>query len=187
MDAEDWSAIGTAAGAIVALGAMTATIWQARMAKTAANAAGQQVELIRQQLEVELAERDHRDAPSFELTVRPADLGECITHKDGSVTFVPLVKNNDVDPARWAQHRMVELRMTAGPTKVLAEVVLDHPYGGNVRILDAGPYQIVKDSTRRFTMIYAHRLRDQRIEVVIHSTESPAGLRTWISRQEIAL
>jgi hypothetical protein len=174
------------AGSVVAVGAMATAIWQARIARTSSRAAMEQVQLYRRQLVAEAAERDLRDAPEFSLAKGRAELGECQT-VNGSVQFVPMAQCDQmISSARWANRRPVRIDMTGGPA-VSVQVALHHDFGDRVHCLDVGPYQMIKDSRREFTLISAYRLKGMRLEVVITSTESQSDPRIWTNRYEIEL
>jgi len=186
MDVTAWGAIGTAAGSVVALGAMLTAVWQARIARTSSRAAIEQVQLFRRQVARESADRDVRDAPVFSLTKGRAELGECRT-TNGTVEFVPIAQCDQmISSTRWANRRPVRIHMIDGPA-VSAEVSVHHDFGERIQAIDVGPHQMIKDARREFTLISSYRLNGKRLKVVITSTESQGDGRTWTSHHEIEL
>lgn len=119
LDATAWGAIATAGGAVVSLVAAGLAFWQAQIARGARAATEDQAKIAKDALDLQRAQQDQADAPTFALEIEPA-VGEyacsvkvTMTGGPQSVMAVMTYENG------WGRHRPdgeYERHRTAGGT-----------------------------------------------------------------------
>jgi hypothetical protein len=185
-----WSLLIAVAGVVIAGAGAAIAVWQARLAKSAgeaaekmARAAAEQAELLRRQVEA-------GEAPSFAFDISPldrAETGSCRIAADGSREFVSETRPAHPDVSAWVRSVPVRMAMTAGPGEVSVTVTLPDAPAGEIWLLDAGPHLMVPESAVTIRVIRPYNWADSEVGLIIASRETGGRGREWTRRQAVSV
>ncbi|AEV87050.1 hypothetical protein ACWT_6033 [Actinoplanes sp. SE50] len=201
MKSADWALIISAAALLISLGGTAAAIWQARIARHAAEISGraadassaqaiaaiQQTNVLRRQLSAEDDDRALRDAPEFVIEfVGEGEWGTWRTDRRGGRRFAAISRHNNPSVHDWVKRRQLVLGHRRGPA-VRTSIAVDGRQPPDAELLDPGPFDMVEGASRRIPIVTVHALEGAELTVVITSEELSGQGRRWVSRRVLAL
>jgi hypothetical protein len=145
---------------------------------TQALAAARQVELMREQHTADVAERDRREAPEFELTALPnGEVGTVERGADGELQFTSVTRNRGADVEKWSRRHTVRIALIKGTSTYTVEVL--GSAGLAAQVTGARPFRMTVGSIEEFGLVAPYGARGTGVELTIFSTEIGGQARSW--------
>jgi hypothetical protein len=197
----DWATTASGAGVVVSLVGTGIAIWQARLARRAAEVAGkasdasaaqalaaiEQANLFRRQLANDAAARHQRDAPEFHLRMQGVgEWGAWHTSRDGNRQFVSIAKNNKPSLTDWFKRRTLVLTYARGPAAEVT-ITLDPAASADSTVFESERLSLVEGATARCVLITSHRLEGTEVRLEISSRELGGDGRVWTEDRSVSL
>lgn len=186
-----WQAIGTVLSVLLAAASMFVALWQARIARRAAQvaqeaatAAGiqaratvEQANLLRRQLEAETIDRTRRDTPKFSVRAIGDDEWGTLEGRDAP-RFVALSATAPAPVSEWFKRQTLELQMTEGPDEVAVELATVRPSSARAKLL--GDPTLARLGFLQVEMVTPYELSGKQVVLGIDSKERLPGLsQSW--------